>query len=296
MLEFRENYVCSPELAIRALSQRFLDKMNRGGYCAYDYGVNNYMPCYPSEYPYPIEDPSAMYRVNYPADSRYVLPHPTVYPPAVVAYPTNVPQCRVPTARLIELDTPTVACQQQERVLFNGKHSRSTECDVDKEDDNWDYVFQNLESQGYKKNLSDRDDVVLHHKFKSSDEDKRRARSLERRKDKYEVTEKMLRNLELDESDYSHREVQCDVAGNQLGEEKRRKEDENKWNCASCTFLNKPDKEICEMCNKSRHKGNEDVPLASGSKECPKCTLINEKDAKTCAACDNSLKDSPTYI
>lgn len=72
--------------------------------------------------------------------------------------------------------------------------------------------------------------------------------------------------------------------------------DKDKWNCASCTYLNAQENLICEMCNKSRHKGNEDTPLASGGKECPKCTLINERDSVACIACETSLQDSPTYI
>lgn len=79
-------------------------------------------------------------------------------------------------------------------------------------------------------------------------------------------------------------------------EEKKEIKDGMKWNCGTCTYLNTPDRDICEMCGKSRYKGNEDKPLASGGKECPKCTLVNEKDVSICDACHTSLKDSPTYI
>ena len=68
------------------------------------------------------------------------------------------------------------------------------------------------------------------------------------------------------------------------------------WTCTWCTFWNTPDKSICEMCVKSRFKGNEDMPLASGGKECPLCTLVNEKDVLRCSACDADLTNSPTYI
>ena len=70
----------------------------------------------------------------------------------------------------------------------------------------------------------------------------------------------------------------------------------DKWTCSTCTFLNTSEKSICEMCLKSRHKGNEDVPLASGGKQCVKCTLVNEKDVWHCTACSTKLEDSPTYI
>lgn len=71
---------------------------------------------------------------------------------------------------------------------------------------------------------------------------------------------------------------------------------QDRWQCAWCTYLNSPELSICDMCKKSRHKGNEDAPLASGGKECPTCTLVNEKDVLQCIACYADLKYSPTYI
>ncbi|XP_049963535.1 protein tamozhennic isoform X1 [Schistocerca serialis cubense] len=70
----------------------------------------------------------------------------------------------------------------------------------------------------------------------------------------------------------------------------------DKWECSTCTFLNNPTREVCEMCGKSKVRGSEIKPLASGGRECPQCTLVNEKGVDTCIACDCSLKDSPTYI
>lgn len=72
--------------------------------------------------------------------------------------------------------------------------------------------------------------------------------------------------------------------------------DKVKWECVTCTFLNVPSRDICEMCGKSKVRGPEVRPLASGGRECPQCTLVNEKGVGTCEACGNSLKDSPTYI
>lgn len=72
--------------------------------------------------------------------------------------------------------------------------------------------------------------------------------------------------------------------------------EKNKWECVTCTFLNVPSRDICEMCGKSKVRGPEIRPLTSGGRECPHCTLVNEKGVGTCAACGNSLKDSPTYI
>jgi spermatogenesis-associated protein 2 len=72
--------------------------------------------------------------------------------------------------------------------------------------------------------------------------------------------------------------------------------DKNKWECVTCTFRNVPSCDICEMCGKSKVRGPEVRPLASGGRECPQCTLVNEKGVGTCEACGSSLKDSPTYI
>jgi spermatogenesis-associated protein 2 len=72
--------------------------------------------------------------------------------------------------------------------------------------------------------------------------------------------------------------------------------EKNKWECVTCTFLNVPSRDVCEMCGKSKVRGPEVRPLTSGGRECPQCTLVNERGVGTCEACGNSLKDSPTYI
>lgn len=72
--------------------------------------------------------------------------------------------------------------------------------------------------------------------------------------------------------------------------------DKQVWSCGACTFLNAPERDVCEMCSKSRHLGPEMMPLLSGGKQCPVCTLVNDRQAKACSVCSHSLKDSPTYI
>ncbi|XP_075981171.1 PUB and ZnF_RBZ domain-containing protein tamozhennic [Anticarsia gemmatalis] len=69
----------------------------------------------------------------------------------------------------------------------------------------------------------------------------------------------------------------------------------DKWQCATCTFLNRSAMQACEMCGKSK-RGPEIQPLRSGGRECPACTLVNERDAKICDACGTSLEHCPTYI
>lgn len=68
------------------------------------------------------------------------------------------------------------------------------------------------------------------------------------------------------------------------------------WECLSCTYHNKGNVDVCEMCDKSRIQGNEVLPLISGGRECHKCTLVNERGEQKCSACGECLKDSPTYI
>lgn len=68
-----------------------------------------------------------------------------------------------------------------------------------------------------------------------------------------------------------------------------------KWECATCTYLNRAAMIACEMCGKSK-KGPQIQPLTSGGRECPACTLVNKRDAKLCDACGNSLDHCPTYI
>nr|CAH0108682.1 unnamed protein product [Daphnia galeata] len=70
----------------------------------------------------------------------------------------------------------------------------------------------------------------------------------------------------------------------------------NGWECLFCTFLNPDDREICDMCSKSRHKGSESQPLFRGGRECSNCTLVNAPEAEKCAACSTSLTNAPTYI
>lgn len=68
------------------------------------------------------------------------------------------------------------------------------------------------------------------------------------------------------------------------------------WNCWACTYLNRPERDICEMCSRSRRRGAESSPLTSGGHECQQCTLVNEKGAVRCEACGLSLENSPTYV
>lgn len=68
------------------------------------------------------------------------------------------------------------------------------------------------------------------------------------------------------------------------------------WACSACTFLNDRDRNVCDMCGKSRMPGPEVKPLVSGGRQCPQCTFINERDAQDCSVCGEHLEGSSTYI
>lgn len=315
--------------------------------------------------------------------NEYCAPIPS-YPP------------RVPTGQLIELDTPTSVINYQKkdnkRILNTISHytpefdepdsSKGPVGDVNNYEyakvekrtlkpsvggteknsfSSWDFVYRNLESLGYSKDLGDREDV-LHKResdlyrirqkpFKDSSNhqeeryvpnhlDKRKIQSnfegLDRlatngrvgteesfhpkKKSSFDDLNKELRDrtyqdkfnsIERDKkysqtlpSQHKHRSMQIDQIAKvsdsmrnlDIHQNDFQNEKETKWQCSTCTFLNTSAKDICEMCGKSKRKGNEDKPLASGGKECPQCTLVNERNVSNCDACGASLKDSPTYI
>lgn len=361
----------------------------------------NLMPACQSEYRY-IEDTNTVptsYRYYQPMDHGFVnrcggygcLPHCNKYLSSVNPYYTTMPgYARVPTGRLIELDMPvTVANYDKlhgrkashripdlvDEVDSHRKQSNDgdsiRDCDYGKRIgkgsernnyDSWDFVYKNLESLGYSKDLGDREDI-LHKRecdsrsskqkmYKQIDNDekysayryekKRSGKSEERDgssmtngrhhhhhhhdtlplKKKSSSFDLMDSNRYRDATSEGHKDKRHgsqtlpmqrshrssdqivkianslkDLELSSSGKEDARADDERtKWNCGACTYLNPSSKEICEMCGKSRHKGNEDKPLASGGKECPRCTLVNEKNVSLCEACGSNLKDSPTYI
>ncbi|XP_043280750.1 uncharacterized protein tamo [Venturia canescens] len=325
---------------------------------------------------------------------------------------------RVPTGRLIELDPPLpVANFEMNRPVLNEISNRSTKSrsrevidddevdfrrnntcpnfddyarvdkrpnakisrhNVNTKDDDWEFVYKNLESRGYSKDLGERDDVLR--KKDSSAEGKSSGRSQLKNsrslvplepEDKYEkhggirsarderkrisnaaqtskplsfnesnldltngqenrsnlpefrkkassldftqdslvldpITDQNFSSFEKNGKKYSNtlnslRNIYKNVDA-QLEARVFKKQDSEqtlsaeRWSCGTCTFLNSREREICEMCGKSKRKGNEDKPLASGGKECPQCTLVNDKNASQCEVCSASLKDSPTYI
>ncbi|KZC11753.1 PREDICTED: protein tamozhennic [Dufourea novaeangliae] len=349
-----------------------------------------------------IEDTNGIPRYFPPTDHGFMnrcsaygcLPHANKYFSCVHSNPyyTTMPAySRVPTGRLIELDVPVSVANYDK--LHNrksshripdldevdyyrkqssdgdhydyGKVDKRSKAAVDRNNyDSWDFVYRNLESLGYTKDLGDREDI-LHkrdgdskiHKQKSfrqndNDENHSGYRFEKKRSGRTEVNDvdssitngrhhyhdtlpfkKKSSSFDLTDSNKCHADSTSESHLSSHNKDKKHSsqtlpiqrshrssdqiakiadtiksfelshsqkeygvKDEHKWNCATCTYLNSLSKEICEMCGKSRHKGNEDKPLASGGKECPQCTLVNEKNVSICDVCGTSLKDSPTYI
>lgn len=356
-----------------------------------------------SEYRY-IEDTNQIpgnYRYFQPMEHGFVnrcsaygcLPRDNKYLSGVNPYFSTMPgYTRVPTGRLIELDVP-VSVANYDKLHNRKAYHRIPDLDevdlyrkhpsngdhydyarIDKKtsksvgeknnDDSWDFVYRNLESLGYSKDLCDREDVLQKRESDSrlnkqrsfkqieNDEtysshrfDKRRSEKADANDSDLSLTngrhhhhdtlplKKKSSSFDLMDSNRC-RDATAESHSSPYNKEKRYSsqtlpiqrshrssdqiakiadtiknmelssteketvtEDEgSNWNCATCTYLNPSQREICEMCLKSKHKGNEDKPLASGGKECPQCTLVNERNVRVCDACGVSLKDSPTYI
>ncbi|XP_046970161.1 uncharacterized protein LOC124537377 [Vanessa cardui] len=113
--------------------------------------------------------------------------------------------------------------------------------------------------------------------------------------------------VSLDEPDFTRRSPpkqqngERERSSSRASNERERQQDNqnetkrDKWQCGTCTYLNKNSLVACEMCGKSK-RGPEIEPLTSGGRECPACTLVNKRDARACDACGTSLEHCPTYI
>lgn len=297
--------------------------------------------------------PHELYRDSYYSSIQngYVpVPLPTVMPPSHT--------CSVPTAQLIELDTPHEPMYTHRRsssdhrldpdIRRNGDtYSRSTISDdlsnrkscktrESNRDKNWGYVYQGLEEK--EKNSSQRKEDYVERRRENRRppspldlDDALKAFSLD---SLHQISVPEQRQMAIDEA-LSKLRIEGDGGGkrkenrisvydnssppksvspkqciNTLKEVKKsddlkhlnmdsrklKVKHNEKWECENCTYHNTHIREVCEMCGKSRSKGGESKPLASGGRQCPICTLVNEKGVTTCDACGTSLKDSPTYI
>lgn len=269
----------------------------------------------------------------YPPNGYHVHPH---YSPMQDHYPNFHPahaqQPTVPTAQLIELDSSPV--QNNDRQKYpeeeivsrwqEEKNESSFPSGKAKDDgagswENWDNLYRNLGSQGYKKSGSSRADVTSPKSNRNSDsEGKDQGELIEKiRKMNVGVTSTAKEAKDIDEEPKvrSRKETTKEPESSRgsgstpekrvsspakVSDDQRESDSESdsngKWQCIACTYLNSSDKVICEVCSKSKERGAESEPQPTGGQECQKCTLVNERGLNFCAACDKPLKGAPTYI
>lgn len=216
--------------------------------------------------------------------------------------------------------------------------------------EDWDYVYRNLESQGYSKDLGERGDLLCSNLLKNAKETKKvKSTNLDEHLNNLAVNDKPVKSNEsfnrksvnknkydelgpIDKENSSassydnvhtediRKQNKPTTANNvrlkvpqkcsnlddkviQNKDEKPSKKkqnipnpvDLNKWQCKTCTFLNDPKNDICDICCKSKAVTSEPT-MEIGGAECPKCTLVNPKHLKACEACGENLENSPTYI
>ncbi|KAK5647584.1 hypothetical protein RI129_002476 [Pyrocoelia pectoralis] len=355
------------------------------------YGTNGYYPNNFATYA-PVVSQHYPYHVPFTYTQSLVKPmyHPAnCFPNGYTVPPPPPPYaCQtIPTGQLIEVDTatphhydtvdsPNGSPLNRSHALESYKLKNIDKGISEKEDvqsdtmGSWDYVYRNLESQGYSKDLGERGDLLSpslesrKQKILAKEVKKSRLSGLENSvssmhlNDKQKATEiipkyskdRIRHNSDVSKSnDFESKLCETESNGTRhvakqlpngvvksntlllrdkssvtpannsvlnsktldlrklkpMRDERLKvkeklqstKEDgssPNKWQCSTCTFLNNPSQDICEMCFKSKTKV-QDI-MAIGGSECPKCTLVNPKDNKTCDACRESLENSPTYI
>lgn len=224
--------------------------------------------------------------------------------------------------------------------------------------ESWDYVYRNLESQGYNKDVGERGDILhtstfpRRGSFGSAGSSPnvnntvfRNSRNIREPESSIIVdqspqvshlsdgfqslrlnSDDPMRGVDAVDSRHGIQEtkgssvkekavIKSSLASNKMMPKEHRREmdasssttlqkepdhnsdlDSSFWECVFCTFHNKGERLVCEMCGKSRQPGNEDKPLVSGGRECPKCTLVNARGVVSCVVCHENLKNSPTYI
>lgn len=64
------------------------------------------------------------------------------------------------------------------------------------------------------------------------------------------------------------------------------------WQCTSCTFVNKAETTICDICGKSRKwQSDEEENLLAVPEEgwtCDRCSFVNKQDTNICAVCESA--------
>ncbi|XP_001809413.1 protein tamozhennic [Tribolium castaneum] len=297
--------------------------------CPNNYATYAHVPySVPLQYPPHVVKPS--FSNGYYCANGYINQQPPSY------------EYGVPTGQLIELDShhnggydavdrPTNSLRVHRNSLSNHEKKVNEAKTVNSKElekpeshfEDWDYVYRNLESQGYSKDLGERGDIL----GQSAEHKKSKCTNLDEAMHNLTITERPLKISEaLEKYDGEPEPIRKNVRKHSqsssyenLSEIKKAnvakpaktktptvrdkpvnnnnyeaKNTNCKWECKACTYHNETSKDICEMCSKSR--SNVEQQMEIGGPQCSKCTLVNLKEAKVCQACGASLKDSPTYI
>lgn len=363
VLDFRKNHICTPEECMIALKSRHHHRQYQEHSRSLSQGSNPFQPVHCQTISVPVVSPLVPMNHSFPPSSShhhhvglpmqpeymngccpgnysgYTIPYTqAVMRPQDLIY--NIPVTAnniypVPTAKLIEVepshsfdvvDNPIRTRPLKKPV--ESEYNNTMKNGVDPKDsrlEDWDYVYRNLENQGYNKDLGERGDILSPNSAKQlKDVKKMKQTNLDEAFNHLNVYDRPLKvsdapkkaqRLSIDVIKVQPKEkpltiekcVQAKTVEKKIKDEKPIKkkivnkqpteslDPSNKWQCKHCTYLNDGVKDICEICGKSKIVKDE-APIEVGGAECSKCTLVNSKNNQTCEACGTDLAGSPTYI
>lgn len=292
---------------------------------------HNTLPLITNNHSWPPMAPQCYYETNgcfpnnyatyAPVASHYGYPVPLSYPTALKAqhYPTNgyccnnmYPGyvCAVPTGQLIELEPQSASYDTVDGVvrqhkgsvknndMYSHKNSNvivnNVESDKDEGFETWDYVYKNLESKGYSKDLGDREDILAMEEAKTRQK-KVKATNLDEALNNLTVSD---RPLKINEALEKYKENDRD----------RRKEEPKKHSNVTPTSSyenlshsksksapkQKSPKEKLKVSRTEMKKTKEAKPAESATKEvvckwqCGHCTYLNDDSREICEMCSKS--------
>ncbi|XP_057657801.1 uncharacterized protein LOC130894818 [Diorhabda carinulata] len=328
VLEFRKNHICSPEQCANALKCRHHQRQYQ------EHNVYQSVRC--QSIPAPLVSPmvptnhsfppvSTHHHVGLPLQQDYMVNG--GYPIYTVPYNCinndylyNVP---VPVNNVYSGDVALIPVESNSNSSYDVVDTRTrtakklveTEYETTTEQkdsrlEEWDYVYKNLESQGYNKDLGERGDLLSPVISKQQKEIKKvKQTNLDEVVNNLSIYDRPLRVSDVPKKCQKVNEA-AKLPPKEKPVEKKPKDEKSmkkkiiskvvaevkeKWTCKACTFLNESAKCICEMCGKSKNVKDE-TPIEVGGAECSKCTLVNSKNMQQCEACGTNLEGSPTYI
>lgn len=326
----------------------------------------SFPPLAPHIPPQCVYGTNGCYATYAPVTSHYAYPVPLSYQQAAIkpphyatngyccnnAYPGYV--CQVPTGQLIELEPQsagydTVDATRQQRQpraslqnndLYSHKKNNVIINNIESSDkaepfETWEYVYKNLESQGYSKDLGERGDILSaleteknrQKKIKSTNLDEAinnlivsdRPLKINEALEKYKENDRDRRKQEeikknsntTPTSSYENLSKTKHASKQKVTKEKTVKTSKKSKASAEIavsnvnTEVNKWQCGHCTFLNEecrdicemcSKSKVSVEQQMEIGGSQCPKCTLVNPRESTNCQACGESLRESATYI